>query len=221
MALSDYTGLITSEHADKPKFIAAISALVQPLVDIQAQVSAFPSLHDLDYAVGDQLDAVGKWVGQSRDLTVPLTGVYFSFDVDGLGFDEGTIFGPYDTESGLISLPDDSYRMLLRAAIVANHWDGSIESAYSIWATVFAATGIQVIVQDVGKMSMIIGLLSTSWIDAVAKAMLRSGLLDLRPAGVNMYGREIPSVYGTPFFGFDAQNSSISGFDTGSFSIPL
>ena len=221
MSASDYTGLITAEHADKSNFVSVVSALVGPLVDIQAQTLSMPSLYDIDSAVGSQLDVVGQWVGQGRFLTTPLTGVYFAFDTSGVGFDQGAWQGPYDPTTGLVALSDDAYRTLLRATIAANHWDGTISGAYSIWSAVFSATGISMIMQDYENMTMLIGVLSSSGIDAVTQAMIKNGLLDLRPAGVEMISRVIPSVTNTPFFGFDAQNTSVSGFDTGSFATPL
>ncbi|MGC7970039.1 DUF2612 domain-containing protein, partial [Salmonella enterica] len=67
---------------------------------------------DLDQAIGVQLDAVGEWVGISRNITVPLAGVYFSFDIAGLGFDQGVWKGPFDPDTGLTTLDDDTYRLL-------------------------------------------------------------------------------------------------------------
>lgn len=214
--ITPYTSLITSEHAERPKFMAVIAALLQPLADIKATIESIPSLFDLDVAVGVQLDTVGEWIGQSRYLSVPLTDVYFSLDTTGLGFDEGTWLGPFDPVTGLVALPDDAYRTLLRAKIANNQWDGTIPGAYRFLAAVFP--GNTVFIQDNQDMSMYVGVVGPVPLDAVAYALLTGGYLDVKPSGVRIAGYVSPSVPATPIFGFDVDNSIISGFDIGSFA---
>lgn len=134
---SDYTGLITSEHADKQNFVAMVGAVAQAFVDGQNQLATIPSAYDLDQAVGVQLDAVGLWAGITRNVNTPLTGVYFSFDIAGLGFDQGVWQGPFDPSTGITSLDDDTFRLLIRARIAANHWDGTLEGSAAILALIF------------------------------------------------------------------------------------
>jgi hypothetical protein len=215
--LTTYTGLITSEHADKPKFMAAVTASVKPLAEVAEMLTLLPLLYDLDHAVGVQLDAVGVRVGRSRYLDTPMVGVYFAFDTAGVGFDEGTWLGPYDPVSGLTSLPDDTYRTLLRAKVLANCWDGTIPGAYLAWDTVFGGTGYQVLIQDNCDMSMVLGLLGARP-DAVTRALFTGGYLSLKPAGVRISYYVLPTVDSAPFFGLDAHSDGISGFDVGGFS---
>src|ERR1039458_1627914 len=132
-----YLRLVTSEHIDKPNFIATLTAVLQPLADVQVRLAGMPGIFDLDVAVGDQEDKTGQWVGISRELQEPLTGVYFSLDTVGLGFDQGTWKGPFDPSTYLTALPDDAYRLLLRAKILNNKWDGTIPGAYAAWAELF------------------------------------------------------------------------------------
>lgn len=217
----DYTNLITSEHIDKPKFMAMIQVITQPYIDNILLLRNMASLFDVDTAVGNQLDIIGEWVGISRNLTVPLTNVYFSFDTPGLGFDEGTWQGPFDPGTGLVSLPDDPYRNLIKATIAENSWDGTTESAVSIWNSVFASEGITIAIEDYGDMTISLGIISSSPIDAVTKALLKSNQIRLKPEAVAIRNYVSPSVPNTPFFGFDIQNSTISGFDIGSWALPL
>jgi hypothetical protein len=135
--VTDYTGLVTSEHADKPNFMAMVGGVAQAFVDIQNQLSATPPAFDLDSAVGVQLDAVGLWVGVTRNVSTPLTGVYFSLDTVGLGFDQGVWQGPFDPTTGVVSLDDDTYRLLIRAKIGANSWDGTLGTSAAILNTIF------------------------------------------------------------------------------------
>lgn len=209
-----YLDLVTSEHRDKPLFMAMIAAVCQPIVDTLAVISTLPQVFDLDLAAGTQLDVVGEWIGISRVLSVPLTGVYFSFDTAGVGFDEGTWKGPFDPDTALFSLPDDSYRLLLRATALNNSWDGTIPAAYAIWDVLFEGTGFELLIQDYGNMHMLFALLGPAP-DAVTLALFTGGYLNDRPSGVRIDGYMTGSVPDTPYFGFDVQNDSIAGFDTG------
>ncbi|SCB10344.1 Protein of unknown function [Cupriavidus alkaliphilus] len=136
--LTDYTGLVTSEHSQRPKFMSVVAALAQPMVDLMNLLGGMPDKFDLDQAVGAQLDDVGRWVGISRRVSTPLTGVYFSFDTPGVGFDQGSWKGPFDSDTGLTLLDDDTYRLVLRAKIGANHWDGTLESTAGILNSIFS-----------------------------------------------------------------------------------
>jgi len=212
--ITQYTSLITSEHNQRPKFMAMVSLLAQWAVDRQNMLASIPGLYDIDNAVGSQLDAVGLWVGASRNLSVPLTDVYFSFDEAGLGFDQGTWLGPFDPTTGLVSLPDAQYRILLYANISANNWDGTVPGAYTAWNTIFEPLGYSILIQDNQDMTMYIALIGPSP-DAVTLALFTGGYLNLVPAGVGIAGYYFPSIPGVPLFGFDAENSAISGFDDG------
>lgn len=212
-----YLALVTSEHSDKLNFIDTLSVLLQPLADIDAVVGLMPAKYDLDLAVGSQLDAIGERVGVTRNLTVPLTGVYFSWGTAGVGWGEGFWKGPFDPASGLVSLSDESYRTLLRARIANNQWDGTIPGAYAIWDELFVGTGFGILIQDLEDMHMIIALTGPVP-DAVTLALVQNGEINLRPAGV---GAEYftPSVPDTPYFGWGVENSSIAGWGVGAWPI--
>lgn len=215
--ISDYTGLVTSEHADKPKFVATLSALVQCFVDLQNLELQIPFDFDLDQAIGVQLDAVGKWVGITRNVNTPLTGVYFSLDIDGLGFDQGVWQGPFDPTTGVVSLDDDTYRLLIRAKIGANNWDGTLGTSAAILNSIFGG-GTYVFIVDNGDMSIDYGIAGTLP-SAIFLALLRGGYIPLKPEAVHINGYFVPSVSNTPLFGFDVENNLISGFDVGSWAV--
>jgi len=213
--IQPYLDLVTSEHNDKPNFMATLSVLLQGAVSGRDVIASMVEKFDLDTAVGAQLDAVGEWVGQTRYLSLPITGVYFSFDTAGVGFNEGTWQGPFDPITGLTALPDDAYRTLLRAVIASNQWDGSIPEAYEAWDILFAGTGSWIIIIDHQDMSMTFGLLGPAP-DAVTFALLTGGYLALKPAGVRINNYVIPTVPNTPLFGFDSDTDSVGGFDDAS-----
>lgn len=218
MDITPYTGLITSAHADKPRFTALVAALVQPLADIQSLVGSLPGAFDLDAAVGQQLDMVGQWVGVTRNLKTPITGVFFSFDTAGVGFDQGIWWTPYTPSDGLEALPDEQYRLLLRARILDNNWDGSLAQAYAIYDALFADSPYTPFIEDYGNLSMAIGL-AGQVPDALTLAMLTQGLLNARPAGVRITYYYTSSA-NAPIFAFDISNSIFAGFDTGAWALP-
>ena len=217
--LSQYTDLITSEHNKRPKFMAVVETLAEPMVDLQNVLSAMPGKFDLDNAVGDQLDTIGLWVGISRDVPVPLTSVYFSLDIDGLGFDQGSWKGPFDPDAGLTRLDDDTYRLVIRAKIGANHWDGTLEASKAILDSIFGG-GTFVFIQDNQDMSMTIGIAGVIP-SAVFLAVLANGLIPLKPEGVRINIVIVTTVDGAPMFGFDMSNNLVAGFDTGAWGTSL
>lgn len=210
--VSKYLALVTSEHQTS-NFLAVVSALVQGSVDNQALLADLPEDFDVDTAAGAQLDVVGKWVGITRNLTVPLTGVYFAWGTSGVGWGQGTWKGEFDPSTGLVVLPDDSYRTLLKFKIAANSWDGTVPSAYEIFAALFPTGDPSVIIQDNGDMTMIMALLGTIP-NAVTAALFNDGELALKPAGV-MLIPYTPSMDNTPYFGWGVESASISGWGVG------
>ena len=145
--LQDYLDLITSEHQDKPDYVATVALRVQPYIDMQNLLAGMPALFDLDVAIGDQLDKTGLWIGLTRFLEIPLS-IYFSWDTAGLGWDQGVWSGSYSPGHGIVALDDPHYRILLKARVVANQWDGTIPGAYTAWNDLFAPEGYQILIQD-------------------------------------------------------------------------
>lgn len=178
----DYVGLITSEHRDKPKFSAMVALFSQGFVDLNNQLTGLVAKLNLDVASGDQLDILGKWVGLPRTLPYPVTNVYFSLDTAGVGFDQGSWKGPTDPDTGIVTLDDGTYRIAIKAKIGANVWDGSYSQFVSIMSFVLAGTGITANVKDNQDMTMLVTLSAKP--PALLKALLVSGYLPLKPAGV-------------------------------------
>lgn len=208
-----YLSLITSLYRDQPNFVALCEALAKPLVDVQNFLLTVRDAFDLDTAVGVQLDADGLWIGRSRYLETPLTGVYFSWEEPGVGWNEGTWKGPYDPETGLTRLVDDFYRLLLRAKIAANSWDGTTSGAHEIWNQLFSGSGMQIVLQDNQDMTMVVGVAGAKP-DAVFKALLTGGYLPLKPVGVRINHYALPAVEG-PLFAWNCNSDALSGWGAG------
>jgi len=213
ITIQDYINLVPSQHRDKPNFIATLSALIQPFVDLQN--IDFGTAFDIDFAIGKQLDIIGEWVGVSRRISTPITGVYFAWnDTELDGWNSGVWKGKFDPTSGLQDLPDDSYRTLLKAKIAANKWDGTIENAYAIWKEVFVNSFI--IIEDLQDMSINIGVAGQR-INAVELALLTEGYIPLKPMGVKVNYYVIANNGGA-LFGWNIQNEAVNGWGIGSWA---
>lgn len=217
MSVKTYTDLVTSEHKNKPKFQAMMEASLGPIVRIQDLVKSFPALFDVDDAVGIWLDTVGLWVGVSRFVSTPLTGIYFEWDGTAMvGWNSGIWQGEFSPTSGLTELPDDVYRTLIKAKIAANSWDGSIPNAYDIWETVF--TNNIIVIQDNQDMTMTIGIVGPP-LDALTQALIIGGYIPLKPEGVGVNFYAIP-VDDAPIFAWDSlpDGLGMAGWDVGSWA---
>lgn len=211
MSIQDYLGLITSEHANKPKFMAMISACVAPMVQIQSLYASMIPLFDLSTPpVGNQLDIIGQWVGVSRFVNVPLTGIFFSWEGTlAEGWDLGLWQGSNNTNS-IVSLPDAQYLTLILARIAANSWNGTTEQAYAIYQQIFP--NLTILIQDNQNMTfyvIVIGMM-----DSLTQALLTGGYLPLRPEGVLI--SEYVVIMTGPLFGWDLVNTNFQGWDVGS-----
>lgn len=217
--LDYYLGLIPSEHRDKPKFVATVTARVQPYVDLMATLARMIGLFNPN-ATGDQLDKFAEWVGANRNLQTPLQNVWFTWGTAGLGWGEGTILGPGDVEAnGLAVLPDDSFQVLVKLVIAMNNWDGTVPGAYSIWQTVMGSD-YGLLYQDNQDQTILV--VFTGLITSVAiKALITGGYFNIVPAGVRIVEFAQPSVANTPVFGFGANNSTVGGWGTGCWIEPL
>lgn len=211
--ITDYTGKITSRHADKPKFMAMVQVVAQCFLDANLATAALPAVFDLDNAVDSQLDNVGEWVGISRNVDTPLTNVYFALDTAGLGFDQGAWQGPFDPATGITTLDNDTYRTLIRAKIGANQWDGTLGQSKAILDLVFSGDTF-VFIQDNQDMTITIGVVGAPP-TALELALLTGGHIPIKPQSVGINYYIVPSSPG-PIFGFDVSNQYVAGFDQSS-----
>lgn len=209
-SVDEYLELITSEHKDKPKYMTTVKRSLEPIVATQIFLLSLSEAFDLDKAIGKQLDAVGEWIGRSRRVDALITDVYFTWDDDSLGWEYGVWKGQYDPDTGLVELPDDIYRLLLKAKIAANNWDGTISGAYEAWKIIFGNSAI--IIQDNHDMSMVVGIagipLTPLW-----EALLTQGYIPLKPEGVRINYYAITDG-GEKLFAWDVENSdALAGWE--------
>jgi Protein of unknown function (DUF2612) len=211
MTIDDYLNLIPSRNRQQPNFIQVVTLNVSVSVLVQNLLTSMIPKFDVDLAVGDQLDIIGQWVGISRDVAIPIIGVYFTWDGDySVGWDYGT-WQPFNAPTSVTVLPDDSYRTVIKAKIAANSWIGTTEAAYAIWAQLFPQ--FTILIQDNQNMSydlIIVGGI----VDSLTLALLAGGYISLKPEGVRINNFFVP-VVDEPGFAWDMDTDLMKGWDEG------
>lgn len=226
--MSKYTGLITNYHATKPLFVQHVDLSTRPLTDTATALNSLLTLLDIDTAVGPQLDILGEWIGRSRYVVTPISGIYFAWDADSLGYDQGVWQGPYDPDNGYTALSDETYRVILKAKIAINNWDGTNDTLPPILDNALAGSGLRMQIVDNQDMTISIWVFPETDIASASLeliAAIKQGYLTIKAAGVWGGSIEIPAVetpsVGSRFFGFDMDNDYIAGFDEGAWEKTL
>lgn len=208
--LSTYLGLVPSWNSTRPKFMSTVAALIQPLVEAQAMLAKLTADFDLDTAIGVQLDMVGQWLNRNRYVTEPITGVFFAFNTDKVGFNQGIWLGPYQDTDALTALDDTTYRAVLKLQAIANAWDGALPSVQAALDEVFPG----IVVQDkgdtpTGLMAMDV-IIPNTFLSATLLAVLEQDF-PVRPSGVLVNIIET-TVQGVPIFAFNLPLTAANQF---------
>ena len=194
-----YLNLLTSQYSNSVKLQKLLYLLLKKFDDVSQVPVRMDTSFDLDGAIGMQLDMLGTIAGVSRVLP----------------------FQPSFSVSPILN--DNSYRLLIKAKIGQNQWDGTQPSLYNIWHNLFPTVSIAVADnQNMTATLFIGGLPSSILIDMICgfavngatSGTVQNGLIVPRPAGVE-YTFELGEL---PAFGFDLDNSFVAGFDVGKWS---
>lgn len=215
--MSKYTRFITNYHVTKPLFSDHIDLSTRPFTDIAVALQAMPEEFDIDKAMGTQLDQIGEWVGRTRYVNEPISGIYFSWDSDTLGYDQDVWQGPYDPDSGYTALSDETYRIILKTKIAINGWNGQNDTLPAILDAATAGSGLRMQIVDNQDMTISVWVFyetDSADISLELVAAIRQGYLTVKAAGV-LSGDVLTPSEGSQFFGFDITNDYIAGFDNG------
>lgn len=213
MTVADYLALITSAFQGKLNFTGVITADVAVPARVQDLLQSMIPIFDVDVAGGDQLDIIGKWVGVTRDVSIPIENVFFSWEGANpfLGWDFGS-WQPSNEPANVTVLPDDAYRTLIKAKIAANSWDGTTTQAYEIWDTIFTTS--RILIQDNQNMTYALAIIGGA-VDSLTVALVTGGYIPLKPEGVRVSAYYI-SVDTGPVFSWDVESEFLGGWDEAS-----
>lgn len=166
MAIDTYLDNITSQHRDKPKFIAWLSSHLNKIDDVYNVLKSMDDSFDIDNAIGAQLDTLGVIIGRNRTLS----------------FQPSNNFSPV--------LTDDMYRLVLKTKVALNIWDGTIPSMYEIWNNIFGNDNdLSLQIKDNQDMSF--NAYITGYTDQIQQDLIQHGYIVPKPQGVkvNYIGR--------------------------------
>jgi hypothetical protein len=175
--------LLTSQYKLSPRLLDWTSAVLDKVGEANATGELMSLELDIDQAVGVQLDLLGGILGQGRQVG----------------------FQPTDGSSPILG--DATYRVLLKARVAQNHWDGKVASLYPVWQDLFP--GGSIVISDSQEMSANVSLSGS--FTSIIRELIEKGYIVPRPQGV-LYSYNFGT---TPYFGYDYDNTFISGYDTG------
>jgi len=150
-----YLERVTPQHK-KRKFLKWLDANIQPFYDAELLLKSMDDKFHLFDSVGVQLDVTGDIVGRERVLS----------------------FDPADGSSPI--LDDETYRLLQKAKISMNQWDGTIPGVLELWDNLFPQH--RLIIQDNQDMTMdlyVMGLFTP-----LETELLVKGYIAPKPMGV-------------------------------------
>ena len=167
-----YLDRVTPQHK-RPKFLAWLESNLQPYLDAENLLKSMDDDFDIDQSVGVQLNVTGDIVGRNRVLS----------------------FDPADGSSP--TLDDETYRLLQKAKIAINQWDGTIPSVLELWVNLFPQYGL--IVQDNQDMTM--DYMVSGDISPLEWELLTKHYLTPKPVGVriNFVFLVAEDVYGSNY----------------------
>lgn len=220
--MTKYTRLIPNHNFLKPLFNQHVDLSTRIFVDINDTMGDWVNKFDVDQATGEQLDIVAKWVGATRTIQEPITDTFFSWDTDGLGWDESRWIGQYESAYRYVTVDDELFRVLIKLKIAINNWDGTNESIPTVIDTALRNEDFKLAVldgQDMTESEVIVG----GDLNDQLTAALKYGDIVLRPAGVWLKGISRPSdeddgMNNDYIFAFDLENDLFRGYDEGAWS---
>ncbi|CCK00851.1 Putative bacteriophage protein [Cronobacter sakazakii 701] len=95
--------------------------------------------------------------------------------------------GPYDPDSGYTSLSDETYRVILKAKIAINNWNGQNDTLPPILETALAGSGLKMQIVDNQDMTISVWVFPETDISDVSLeliAAIKQGYLTVKAAGV-------------------------------------
>ena len=172
--VDDYLSVVESQHKPRPKFMAVLRKYLE--MGASADEAALDLLNEFSLdadvdgssTVNKQLDIIGQIVGVSREY-------------------------PYTGDSSRALMTNDQYKLVLRATIARNHWDGSFHSFADTWNEVFAGLSVNAYVVDravtvnvADRKNMACRVYISGDFDEDMAYLIRSGFVFPKPMGVEM-----------------------------------
>lgn len=181
--LNSLLNLVTSEYGDKPNYIQMLTAILTPVINISTLNHNMSVIMDLNKATGKQLDLIGQILSLPRQVN----------------------FQPSQDISSVLN--DDYYRLILKAQVAKNQWDGTKQGLYNLWDILFPENPLLLVDhQNMTASVVVVGLN-----DSLSKELILAGYIVPKPAGVRYeYGFTEKPIYSQ-----DLNTAMLKGFDEG------
>lgn len=157
--LDDYLDRIEGQYAEKPKFMAYLTAILEKIDAVHGVANDMPLLFYIKNATGNQLDIVAKYVGIDRNFPlIPIPGYP-------------------------VSLTDETFRTVVLAKIMQNQWDGTNEGFLKIWENTIGDT-LSMRFSDNQDMTVSVNM--EGQVDPILTEIILAGYIVPKPAGVGL-----------------------------------
>lgn len=139
-----YSDLLIWQYQGKPKALATIKMIEDEFAKSFIDLYRIQDVLSIETATGDQLDLVGKHVGQSRIVNGYTLRQFFGFKnaKNALGFSKefnggGQWYRLRDPLADSVRLSDGDYRFLIKCRIIKNYQVGTIPNIIEACRFVF------------------------------------------------------------------------------------
>lgn len=199
-----------------------IAAILKPMAETEAAAHDLELLADIDLMGGVNLDAIGVILGQSRvipaSLVIPFFGFYDQWGELTYGEETDTsIGGVFYEEDGEVfqstALDDDSYRLVLKAAVVRNYCKSTCDDVLRSLSLILNSDNVYV--ENLGYMHMGVGVGFD--LTYTQQVLLKNAGILPRPSGVTI---EWISMFDPiHVFGFDSTPNATGFSEDGDTSL--
>lgn len=148
--MATYSDLLVFQYSGKPNAVATINLLSDQWTESFTGAASVPEMLNIDTAAADNLNIVGKIVGQERDVPDAIEREYFAFvgDAKTKGFRINGIGGsPWyrngDSINDSATLSDTEMRKLVKARCIKNFSRCNIDDVERACVQLFGSSGYQ------------------------------------------------------------------------------
>lgn len=128
-----YSDLLIWQYQDKPKALTTIKLLEETIAQGFIDLYQLQNVLNIEEATGDQLDLVGKHVGQLRIINGYQLRKFFGFQnaQNAMSFSRtrkggGQWYRKRDPLADSVRLSDEDYRFLIKCRIIKNYQTGTL-----------------------------------------------------------------------------------------------
>lgn len=197
------------QYRNKPRAKATIELLTNETYKTFDEAIAIAELLNINTATGYALDLIGKHVGISRLQNQIILKKWFGFNEAEIknGFGVGEFYKYKNELKGAFYLNDYDYRFLIKAKIIKNYQNATLENIYKSLEFLFDKGNFAF---DNYDMTMNLVIKRAKLNEYLLKIILKNDIL-VRPIGVNY---RVVVLVENVFFGF-SQNTNSKGFNSG------